>query len=282
MSQFAHTMGPAQAHLPALPSARDTTPAMGEENWISLADLLRTINVRWREILLVGCITGGLATTGVFLMTPKYQGAALVMVDEQQSHVVDDVNDPAVLSELPSDPSSIASQVEVLQSRALAGEVVDNLKLVDDEEFNGEKNDLINTALRLVRSLDVFGLMVEKAAGLSATQKMREKVIDTFLRRLDVNSLGHSTIIEVDFLSESAAKSARIANALADTYVKNQMTTKSKAGEGASQWLTDRVVQLSRQASAATAAVQQYKAEHGLVDTSTGTALTDQEMGNLM
>ena len=282
MSQFAHTMGPAQPQFPALPSARDTTPATGEENWISLADLLRTINVRWREILLVGCITGGLATAGVFLMTPKYQGAALVMVDEQQSHVVDDVNDPAVLSELPSDPSSIASQVEVLQSRALAGEVVDNLKLVDDEEFNGEKNDLINAALRLVRSLDVFGLTADKTGGLSATQKKREKVIDTFLRRLDVNSLGHSTIIEVDFLSESATKSARIANAIADTYVKNQMATKSKAGEGASQWLTDRVAQLSRQASAATAAVQQYKAEHGLVDTSTGTALTDQEMGNLI
>ena len=51
MSQFAHTMGPAQPQLPALPSARDTTPATGEENWISLADLLRTIQhaLAWRS-----------------------------------------------------------------------------------------------------------------------------------------------------------------------------------------------------------------------------------------
>jgi polysaccharide biosynthesis transport protein len=283
MSEFTQTIGTARAQLPALLPRRDVAPAaMGEEHWITLADLLRTVKVHWRNIVLAGCITGALATVGVFLVTPKYQGAALVMVDEQQSHVVDGVNDPAVLSELPSDPSSIASQVEVLQSRALAGEVVDNLKLVNDEEFNGERNDLINMATRWVRSLDIFGLTADKAGGLSPEQKKREKVVDTFLRRLDVNSLGHSTIIEVDFLSESATKAARIANAIADIYVRNQMATKSKAGEGASHWLTDRVAQLSRQASAATGAVQQYKAEHGLVDTSTGTALTDQEMGNLM
>ena len=59
---------------------------------------------------------------------------------------------PCFPSCLPTQALSPAT-VEVPQSRALAGEVVDNLKLVDDEEFNGEKNDLINAALRLVRSL---------------------------------------------------------------------------------------------------------------------------------
>src|SRR5277367_3189908 len=77
--------------------------ASKEEDWITLADLVRTIKVHWRKIVLAACITGGIATIGVFAVTPKYQGAALVMVEEQQNHIVDDMNDPAVLSELPSD-----------------------------------------------------------------------------------------------------------------------------------------------------------------------------------
>ena len=253
-----------------------------EEDWITLADLIRTVKVHWRKIVLSACVTGAIATAGVFIVTPKYQGAALVMVDEQQNHVVDGTNDPAVLSELPSDPSSIASQVEVLQSRALAGQVVDSLGLVNDIEFNGEKNGLVNDVLRWVRSIDPFGLTKDTSSGLSAAQAKREQVIDTFLKRLDVNSLGHSTVIEVDFLSESAPKAAQIANAIAYYYVKNQTTAKSSAGEGASRWLTNRVAELARQASATAAAVQKYKADNGLMDTSAGTALTDQEMGNLM
>lgn len=274
------TPAPAETSLQRLPYA--ALPPREEEDWITLADLMRTVNVHWRKIVFAACAAGALATMGVFIVTPKYQGAALVMVDEQQNHVVDGTNDPAVLSELPSDPSSIASQVEVLQSRALAGQVVDSLGLVNDEEFTGEKNDLVGGFLHWFKSIDLFGFSKDASDGLSAAQTKREKVIDTFLKRLDVSSLGHSTVIEVDFLSESAPKAARIANAVAFTYVKNQMAAKSSAGEGASHWLTDRVAELSRQAGAAAAAVQKYKSANGLMDTSSGAALTDQEMGNLM
>jgi len=253
-----------------------------EEDWITLADLVRTAKVHWRKIALAACVTGGIATAGVFAVTPKYQGAALVMVEEQQNHIVDDMNDPAVLSELPSDPSSIASQVEVLQSRALAGQVVDNLGLTNDEEFNGEKKDFVNFVLNGIRSIDVFGALSGRSEGLNVAQLRREMVIDTFQKRLDINALGHSTVIEIDFLSESAPKAARIANAIASTYVANQTAHKATTGEGAARWLTDRVAQLAKQAGLAAAAVQQYKANNGLMDTSTGAAVSDQEMGDLM
>ena len=257
-----------------------------EEDWITLGDLVRTIKVHWRKIVLSACIFGAMATAGVFLVTPKYQGAAIVMVDEQQNHVVDDMNDPAVLSGLPADPSSIASQVEVLQSRALAGQVVDSLRLVNDEEFNGEKKDLVNSVMNAVsgalKAIDVFGVLSSKSDGLNEAGLKREQVLDTFMKRLDVNALGHSTVIEIDFLSESAPKAALIANTLANTYVKNQTAIKASAGEGAARWLTDRVAQLAGQARNAAAAVQRYKADNGLMDTSTGTAVSDQEMGDLM
>ena len=56
---------------------------------------------------------------------------------------------------------------------------------------------------------------------------------------------------------------------------------KSGASEKASKWLADQVSQLSRQAGAADAAVQIYKMENGIIDTSSGAALTDQQLGDL-
>ncbi len=171
----------------------------------------------------------------------------------------------------------------MLQSRALAGQVVDNLGLTGDEEFNGEKKDLLNFVFNSIKSIDVFGALSGRSDGLNVAQLRRERVIDTFLKRLDVNALGHSTVIEIDFLSESAPKAARIANAVASAYVANQTPAhKATTGEGAARWLTDRVAQLAKQAGIAAATVQQYKADNGLMDTSTGTAVSDQEMGGIM
>ena len=94
------TPAPAETSLQRLPYAA-ANPPREEEDWITLADLMRTVNVHWRKIVFFACAAGALATAAVFIVTPKYQGAALVMVDEQQNHVVDGTNDPAVLSELP-------------------------------------------------------------------------------------------------------------------------------------------------------------------------------------
>jgi len=42
----------------------------------------------------------------------------------------------SVLSALPTDPSSVQNQIQVLSSRDLARRVIGKLKLYDDPEFN--------------------------------------------------------------------------------------------------------------------------------------------------
>lgn len=272
------------AHLPVLVREYEASRFMADdERWIGFSDILRILRVRRRAILAAAGAVVALAALAVFLITPLYIGTALVMVDEQQSHVVDD---PSVLSGVPSGPSSIASQVQILKSRALAAQVVDKLKLADDPEFGGKGTGLagafLDAASGLAAALGTGDTDADsKAAGLNPRQRLREKTIDKFQKQLDIYSLGHSTVIEADFRSSSAAKAARIANALADTYVRNQIDAKANAAQGASKWLSDRVDRLASQASAADAAVQQYKVDNGLMDTSTGTSMSDQQLGDL-
>lgn len=254
-----------------------------EEDWITLGGLIRVVKIHARLIIGTAVAAVILAAVVTFLLTPSYTGSALVMVDERQSHLFSGNSDPSVLSDLPSDPSSIASQVQVLKSHALAGQVVDKLKLVDDPEFNGSHVSFLQAVTgAFSRMFSMFSPPSPPVSnGMSSIARRREAVIGTVMKHLDVQAVGLSTVMQVSFKSSSPQKSAQIANAFADTYVGDQADEKNDASEDASKWLAQRVSQLAHQTSAADAAVLQYKMQHGLVDTSTGTPLTDQQLSDL-
>ena len=260
------------------------------EQLITFRDLLRVLKVNWRPLLLLAIITAILATLVTFFISPVYVGNALLIVDPQHNRVFNEQNNPQVLSNMPSDPASIESQVQMLQSHALASQVVDKLHLTQDPEFGGTKPKTAASAAGTLRGfLHALGLggtsqntgADTNAGDMSTNVRRHEAVISQFLAHLDVHQVGLSTVIEVNFRSTSATRAAQIANAVAGTYIDNLSAAKSNASQGASKWLADRVTQLARRASASDAAVQQYKAEHGLVDTSNGTAISDQQLGAL-
>lgn len=261
------------------------------EGFITFRDLLRVLRVNWRPILLLAVAVAVLTMAVASFIPPVYVGQALLIVDPQRNRVFNsEKTDASVLASL-SDPAAIESQVQMLRSHALASEVVDKLRLADDPEFNGAKSDPVTTILasarNLVQSLGLEGRKIQsgnpaigKDKSLSGLQ-MHEAVVNKFMSGLDVHAVGLSTVIEVNFRSNSAAKASDIANAVASTYIDGLSLAKSGASEEASKWLADKVAQLARRASAADAAVQEYKADHGLVDTSNGTAITDQQLGAL-
>ncbi|MDE2013563.1 MAG: AAA family ATPase [Alphaproteobacteria bacterium] len=263
-------------------SIAGTTRAYGE-GWLSFSDILRILKVKSRLVVMTTLFVVALAGTAVALMTPLYEASALVMVDERQNHVLSDVSDPTVLSNLPASPSSIDSQVQVLKSEALAGRVVDELGLVRVPEFNGTARGLLSDMAGVVANLMtmVMGPQTPPENGLPPEERLREKTIDNLQRDLDIYALGHSTVIEVDARARSAGQASRIANAIADIYVRDQIKEHLKASRDASQWLSNRVSQLAQQAATADASVAEYKAQNGLTDTSTGTPMTDQQMGDL-
>lgn len=253
------------------------------EGWLSFSDLLRILKVKGRLITMTTLVVVALVGAVIAMMTPLYEASALVMVDERQNHVLSDVSDPTVLSNLPASPSSIDSQVQVLKSEALAGKVVDRLGLVRVPEFNGSAPGVLADVARLGSALMAMigGAQAPPADGLTAEQRLRESTIANVLRAVDIYALGHSTVIELDVRSWSANRAARIANAFADIYVQDQVKEHLKASRSASQWLSNRVSQLAQQAATADASVAEYKAQNNLTDTSTGTPMTDQQLGDL-
>lgn len=236
----------------------------------NLVDFLCVLRIHWRIIVGTALTIFAITLAVLWLLTPLYSATAVVMLDQRKNNI-EDVS--AVLSGLPTDPASVQNQVEILTSRKLVGRVVDKLDLHDDPEFNPH--------LHSGFFLGTFNPVKWISGSQTNADIQRNEVIDKVLKRLTVDPIGVSTAIDVTFDAEDRVKAARIANAIADAYVEDQLNAKFEATQKATQWLADRIQDLSRKSQAADAAVQQYKAENNLAETAAGGSLVEQQMADI-
>ena len=240
----------------------------------SYADFLRVLDER-RSLICNVMLAVAALTLAVLLYLPTlYSSSAVVMLDQRKNNVADL---SSVLSALPTDPTSVQNQIQLLSSRELAGRVIGKLKLYDDPEFNPALNGSGAPDIGdVVRMLNPANWIPSRRAEGAAYE--RDAIVNNFLNHLDVSALGLSTSITLTFTSRDPAKAALIANTLADSYLEDQVDTKVAAARMATQWLTDRMHQLAKQVQAGESAIAEYKAAHNLVDSAQGNSLVDQQL----
>jgi uncharacterized protein involved in exopolysaccharide biosynthesis len=243
---------------------------------ISFADVLAGLRARLGLIARITVLVVAAAVVIVSLLPTRYTSSSVLMLDQRRNTVADLQN---VLSALPTDPASMQNQIQVLESRDLAAEVIAKLKLYDDPEFNPS----------LSKSLggEIMALLNPKswfAAGPSAPpdpQIQRDAIIDAFLSHVWAESVGLSTTITVNATSRDAAKAARIADAVAQTYVDDLVEAKLKASDATSAWLTQRIRELGNQVQQQEAAALTYRAQHNLDSSAGGTQLIEAQLGGI-
>jgi succinoglycan biosynthesis transport protein ExoP len=91
-----------------------------------------------------------------------------------------------------------------------------------------------------------------------------------FGKDLDVRRIGLSYVIQIQFTSESAAKSAQIANALVDTYLNEVLAAKFRQAQKAKAWLQQEMEELRKKAYQANAAVHVFRSKTELTDADRG------------
>ncbi|MEI9886225.1 MAG: Wzz/FepE/Etk N-terminal domain-containing protein [Rhizomicrobium sp.] len=188
-----------------------------------LADLPGLLHAKAGLIFRVTLVTVALAVAAVSLMPTRYVSSAILMLDSRKNAIADL---SAVLSALPTDPASLQNQIQVLQSRDLAAEVIGKLKLYDDPEFNAALQPTVGSAL--LAALNPRQLFASDPPTPDPAV-LRDAIIDTFLSHLSAATVGLSTTITVTFTSRDRDKAALIADAVAQTYVDGLVATKIKA-----------------------------------------------------
>jgi len=208
---------------------------------LSPAELLDSFVHFLRQQYLIVLVTLLLTTSlGVIYLTvarPSYTAVATMLIDTRKTQFL---QQQPTYSDAQVDSASIESQIRVLQSDDVALAVIKNLQLTDDPEFIGKNSaatayDRMRTALTALKS------------------------------RLEVRRDALSYIIEVRFRSYDAKKAARIANAIVDAYIVDQLDAKYQSTLRASDWLEGRIRDLRDKASTAEQAVVDYQRDHNIV-----------------
>lgn len=281
------------ADLPVNPLAAVRAPDASTELW----SWLRLLNRR--KALIVGCglIAVALMALMIAQATPMYKASARLVLDTRISNVV---KTEAALSGVDTmNMGAIQTELEVIQSEFLIGRVVDKLGLANNPDFNGTKPPgFIDSAFAPLRELWATGLSTllapparpQPASATAAPARTvraaeesdprRRAAIGEVAGRLSVTLLGRTFVIVVTAESPDGTTSARIANAVAEAYLADQIDTKNEANRRATEWLEQRLAELRRNLQVAEEAVASYRRDKGLAGSPEGT-MSSQTLSDL-
>jgi succinoglycan biosynthesis transport protein ExoP len=248
-------------------------------------DLKEFLSILYRrKWLIVGTviIITGLAALFAFTATPEYTANLQLVFDATEQKVI---NFDAAMSGQPQDEAALLSEIEVIQSRALAGRVIDKLGLENDPEFN---TDLAPSGFlgRFLSGGEPAAEQPAPADGATSDEVAswekevaaltRERVIDNVLERIEVTQSGRSRAVEVDFTSVDPVKSAVIANTIGELFLLERLEGKFENARRASEWLADHVQKLRQQVEEAESRAEDYRKNHDLLQGERVTLITEQ------
>ena len=170
----------------------------------------------WRNkgrIVAFTLIVAAAAFTVVNAMTPRYRSEARLLLEARENVFLRAEADKNTTSSS-IDPEAVTSQIQVVLSRDLAREVIKKENLAPSRNSIRRANGSIWRTL-----LTLVGIGRDPS-----TMSAEERTLESFYERLNVFAIEKSRVIAVDFSSADPDLAARVANDVAETYLKMQQT----------------------------------------------------------
>jgi len=186
--------------------------------------------IRKRAWLIITCLLAVVTIVAVatFLQRPVYRASTKALI-ERESHRVVNIQEVA-----PTDADNVdffQTQVQIIRSRPVVQRVIDSLGLV------AKKPELAQAA----------------------------DPVASFLKYVHVDPIRNTRLIEIQVDDSDPKLAAEIANAVAATYVSQNLELKLAAARDALTWLTTHVSDLKTKVNESELALQRYREQAGLV-----------------
>lgn len=256
---------------------------------MSLDRAMSAVRKRLKLVVTIPVMAAAIVAAAVFALPDRYEASSIVQIDPRQKSIT---QLDSVVSDLKGDNSTVESELEIIKSRPIILQVIAALDLRNDPEFTSPS--LMDRMLswtgiaapaRLLertpqRPRDQIGDLVNvDEPGSSRPQT--DEIADAFLRKLRVARVRNTLLIDIRFSADTAAKAARIANTIAEVYLKDQLDSKTRAATTATKLLEEKLDEMRKKVSDAERSVEQWKAEHNVFD-SEGQALSEKQLARLM
>ena len=219
--------------------------AQPEDDEIDLTALLGTL---WRgRLVILFCAVLLTLIAGFYafrVAVPKYRSTASLALEIRTENVVDL---ESVVSGASTEGAAINTELEVIRSTGLLEELVRELDLTEDPEFNARLRPEPAISLAPVRAAIREFLSpepVEDTTEATADDPVMRNTIASVRGAISATNQRDTYVFLISATTTSPRKSERMANTLADLYIQDQINQKFNATENAVAWLSERVVDL--------------------------------------
>lgn len=219
------------------------TETSGETNLGLLAQVQHYwhIVLKWKwSTLILFFVAVTSATVFSFVVPPVYTSRGSIWIeDEPKVLPFEDVQSLGI-------GSNVQSQVRLLQSRTLAAETIEKLKLYENPDFVGKP-----------------------AKGKKPTDPsdpvFRELLTETFLKSITVASVGGTRLVDVQFHNRNPKLTTEILNALFDGYINMIVQKRFATSELAVKFLNTQIASLRTEIEEAENKLNKYGSEKDIL-----------------
>ena len=242
------------------------------EEQIDLRDYLRVLVKRRWTIISIFALVVLLVAVYTFTAVPIYQASARIVIEKENPNLVS-IQEVMAVDATGSD--YYQTQYKIIESRAVAREVIRRLDLQNSPEFFPEpKDDVVSNIKAWVQETlaawkDWIESLLKTAPDPSASDEEALaadfKLVDAFIARLSVEPIRNSRLVDISIEAMDPKMAAKMANELVRAYIDQNLEAKLVAAKDAVQWLGDRIQEERRKVETAEGALLTYKEKHQII-----------------
>lgn len=237
---------------------------------INIAEYLQALWANKFKIILLASLVTFLVALWVVRITPQYSATATLLIEQDEAKAISIEGLYGLEGE---SKEYLTTQYEILRSNALAEQVIDELRLRDNPEFNPalrkQKPSIATRVKTFLRSLN--GEEVNQSVSEETEQYLIDQaVLSAFKSRLTVEPVRTTLLVKVSFESISPKLAAEVANAMGQAYIDSHMAAKMAMTNNALNWLQKRSDNVGKELDQAEADLQAFLTREQLVDMDNG------------
>ncbi|ESZ39498.1 GumC family protein [Mesorhizobium sp. L2C066B000] len=244
------------------------------QEWKPLIDPLQVVRGISRSKLLIVSTTilGTVLGVAVAVSTPKKYEATTQMVIEPGDLKLSDNDLTQPVGQPDAALAVVETRIKMVTSGKVLDKVVADLNLVDDPEFNGQGSGGLGV-LSLIRSI----LSRQDGPGGAGEVRRHALAVGNLAKSLSVERSGKSFVVSISATTQSADKSAKIANTTRDVFQQEAAQYQFGMAGRATDQLTAKLDDLRKDVETAERKVEDFRATHDLVDAQ-GHLISDDQM----
>lgn len=203
-----------------------------------VAGLWRIIQHRKRTIVAFTLLVVAIVLAASLLMKPKYEAVGQVVFhSDDDSRVLGFKSVDTSLVEDPEDRAAIDTQIGILETDALAMQVINDLHLDKNLKFTGHAGQPVN----------------------------EDQVVDVFRKSLKISKVKGTRLIEIRFRSIDPKLAADAVNQLSNAYVDKFYKSQFQASTQISDFLASQLKELQAKVQESQQKLIDYQRENGII-----------------